>query len=74
MSETKPLTNMLVITDAEMRTAWQTKQAVPLHPVLSEFMRFDQAWWMIDGTEWVRITDPILSDRLDVQFEKMSSL
>lgn len=63
---------MLVISAADMRTAWQKRQAIPLHPILSEFMHYDGSWWLLDTPDWVRVTDPALTELLDTQHQKMN--
>jgi len=44
----KQKARMLVIAGVQMRAAWEKREAIPLHPILSEFMHYDGSWWVLD--------------------------
>lgn len=64
----------LVITNEEMRLAWIRREATPLSPMLSDYVEYRGHWWINDDTEWIRITEPTITKKLNAQKERSKKL
>ena len=45
------------VSHASMVASWRTGHAVPVSPRITEYVRYDEAWWRRSGRTWESIPD-----------------
>ncbi|GAB6902707.1 hypothetical protein [Kineosporia succinea] len=61
----------LSMTHDEMKAVLQAGQAVPLSELVKDYVGFDDSWWLLDVSGWLRLSDERLRSTLDRYEERL---